>query len=161
MDLYIIRHAEAEALGENGIQNDEDRPLTDAGHSHCAKLAVALQRQGIKLEQIITSPLLRAQQTAEDLLKKLSSSPPQLQTCDHLAPGGKRRKLTRYLRGLRAQSLAIVGHNPDLNRYTAWLIGSKKGQLDLAKAGIACIHFDDAPHAGEGVLTWMVTPEWC
>ncbi|HEY7425292.1 MAG TPA: phosphohistidine phosphatase SixA [Gemmataceae bacterium] len=161
MDLYIIRHADAQPLGKGGIEDDAERPLTTEGQAQCGPLAAALQRQGVRLERVVTSPLLRARQTAEGLLKHLKSPAPELHTCDHLAPGGKRRKLTRFLRGLGVQSLAIVGHMPDLNDYAGWLIGSKKAQVDLAKAGIACVHFEDEPDKGAGVLTWLVTPQWC
>ncbi len=161
MDLYIIRHADAQPLGEGGILDDEERPLTALGQAQCGPLASALQRQGVRLERLLTSPLLRARQTAEGLLQHLPSPKPELHTCDHLAPGGKRRKLTRFLRGLGVQSAAIVGHMPDLSLYAGWLIGSKKAQVDLAKAGIAYIHFDDEPDKGAGVLTWLVTPQWC
>jgi phosphohistidine phosphatase len=161
MDLYIIRHADAQPLGEGGIEDDGERPLTAAGQAQCSPLAAALTRQGVRLERVVTSPLLRARQTAEGLLEHLDSPTPGLHTCDHLAPGGKRRKLTRFLRGLHAESIAIVGHMPDLSEYTAWLIGSRKAQIDLAKAGIACIHFEDRLDKGEGVLTWLVTPKWC
>jgi phosphohistidine phosphatase len=161
VELYIIRHADAQPRGEENIQDDAERPLTDEGHRQCAKLAAALQQRGIRLERIVTSSLLRARQTADDLVVKLPSPAPQLHTCDHLAPGGKRRKLTRFLRGLGAQSVAIVGHAPDLDSYVAWLIGSKKAQLELAKAGVACIHFEDEPEGGAGTLLWMVTPQWC
>jgi phosphohistidine phosphatase len=161
MDLYIIRHADAQALGEGGIEDDADRPLTPAGQAQCGPLAAALQRQGVRLERIVTSPLLRARQTAEGLLKDLAPPTPDLHICDHLAPGSKRRKLTRFLRGLGAESIAIVGHMPDLGLYAGWLIGSKKAQIEIAKAGIVCIHFEDEMDRGAGALTWMVTPEWC
>lgn len=161
MDLYIIRHAEAQRLGEGGVKDDANRPLTPAGHAQCGPLAAALQRQGVRLERIVTSPLLRARQTAEGLIKNLASPTPDLHTCDHLKPDGRRRKLTRFLCGLGAHSVAIVGHMPDLSLYAGWLIGSRKAQIELAKAGIACIHFDEEPGKGDGVLTWLVTPEWC
>jgi phosphohistidine phosphatase len=161
MDLYLIRHADAQPLGEGGIQDDAERPLTTEGHKQCGPLAAALQRQGVRLEAIVTSPLLRARQTAEGLRKGLTAPVPELHTCDHLAPGGKRRKLTRFLRGLGVPSVAIVGHQPDLNLYAGWLIGARAAQIELAKAGVACIHFEDDPDKGDGVLTWMVTPQWC
>jgi phosphohistidine phosphatase len=161
MDLYIIRHAEAQPLGMDGIEDDADRPLTASGHAQCGPLAATLQRQGVRLDRIVTSPLLRARQTAESLLQELAAPKPELHICDHLAPNGKRRKLTRFLCGLGAQSVAIVGHMPDLAEYAGWLIGSRKAQLDLAKAGVACIHCDDEPDKGGGALTWMVTPQWC
>src|SRR6185437_2095194 len=142
-------------------RNAAERPLTAAGQAQCGALAAALQRQNVRLERVVTSPLLRARQTAEGLLKHLPSPTPTLHTCDHLAPDGKRRKLTRFLRGLGVPSVAIVGHMPDLSTYIAWLIGGKKAQIELAKAGVACIHFEDEPDKGDGVLTWLVTPQWC
>jgi phosphohistidine phosphatase len=160
MDLYIIRHAEAQPLGEGGIEDDADRPLTAAGQAQCGPLAAALQRHEVRLDRIVTSSLLRARQTAEGLLQHLAAPKPEIHICDHLAPGGKRRKLTRFLCGLGAQSVAIVGHMPDLGLYAGWLIGSRKAQIDLAKAGVACIHFEDEPNKGAGELTWMVTPQW-
>jgi phosphohistidine phosphatase len=161
MDLYIIRHAEAQPLGEGGIENDEDRPLTEAGHAQCGPLAAALQRQGVRLDRVVTSPLLRARQTAEGLISSLAPPLPELHTCDHLALDGKRRKLTRFLAGLEAQSVAIVGHMPDLSIYAGWLIGSKLTHIDIAKAGVACIRFKDVPDKHAGTLLWLVTPEWC
>ncbi len=50
---------------------------------------------------------------------------------------------------------------PDLSLYAGWLIGCKKVEIELAKAGVACIHFDDEADKGAGVLTWLVTPQWC
>lgn len=160
MDLYIIRHADAQALGVDGIEVDADRPLTPEGQAQCGPLAAALQRHVVNLERIVTSPLLRARQTAEGLLQELAAPKPGLHICDHLAPGGKRRKLTRFLCGLGAQSVAIVGHMPDLVEYAGWLIGSRKTQIDLAKAGVAYVHFEDEPDKDSGALTWMVTPQW-
>ncbi|HTU88859.1 MAG TPA: phosphohistidine phosphatase SixA [Gemmataceae bacterium] len=161
MELYIIRHADAQPLGEGDVERDEDRPLTAKGHTQCGPLAAALQRQGVHLDRIVTSSLLRARQTAENLIQDLAAPKPELHICDHLAPGGKRRKLTRFLIGLGAQSMAVVGHMPDLALYAGWLIGSRKAQIDLAKAGVACIHFEDEADKGTGALVWMVTPEWC
>ena len=161
MDLYIIRHAEAQALGEGGIKDDADRPLTEAGHAQCGPLAAALQRQGVRLERVVASPLLRARQTAEGLLQNLAPPTPELHLCDHLKPGGKRRKLTRFLYGLGGNAIAIVGHMPDLSFYAGWLIGSKMAQIEIAKAGMVCVHFEDEPDKGAGVLHWLVTPDWC
>jgi phosphohistidine phosphatase len=161
MDLYIIRHADAQPLGEGGIENDEDRPLTTEGKAQCGPLAAALQRHTTQLDRIVTSPLLRARQTAEGLLEGLEAPRPELHICDHLAPGGKRRKLTRFLCGIGTQAVAIVGHMPDLADYLGWLIGSRKAQIDLAKAGVAYVHFENEPDKGAGTLEWMITPEWC
>jgi phosphohistidine phosphatase SixA len=86
---------------------------------------------------------------------------PTVEVCDALAPGAKRRKLARYLWKTAAGSVALVGHMPDLAEFAAWLIGNKKVQLELAKAGAARIECDKLPAKGSGSLIWLVTPEWC
>ena len=161
MDLYLIRHADAQPLGEGGIRDDAARPLTPVGHAQCGPLAAALQRCGVRLGVVVSSPLLRARQTAEGLLRHWSEPAPALELCDALAPGGKRRKLTRFVQELGHESVALVGHMPDLAEYAAWLVGSKKARLNLAKAGAARVEFDGTPEKGAGVLTWLITPDWC
>jgi phosphohistidine phosphatase len=159
MEFYLIRHADARPLGDGGIQDDAERPLSDLGLAQCEPLAKALVKRGVHLDQVVSSPLLRARQTAEALLQHLASPPP-LHLCDYLVPGGKRRKLTRFLRGLEGQTLALVGHMPDLGLYAAWLIGSRKAQLEIAKAGLACVHFEARPDKDQGVLTGLFAPDW-
>jgi phosphohistidine phosphatase len=160
MEFYLIRHAEAAALGESGISDDAHRPLTSAGVQQCEALAHALRRHDVRFDQVLTSPLLRAHQTAEVLLQHWPPPAPPLHVCDYLAPGHKRRKLTRFIRDLGGECVALVGHMPDLAVYASWLIGGKKAQLDLAKAGIACIHFDGKTGKGHGLLVSLVPPEW-
>jgi phosphohistidine phosphatase len=160
MDFYLIRHADARPLGEGGILEDADRPLSDTGTAQCGPLAQALLKRGVHLGGVVTSPLLRARQTAEALLQHWPAPAPALHLCDPLAPGGKRRKLTRFLRGLDSANLALVGHSPDLALYAAWLIGSKKAQLEIAKAGVAVIHFEGRADKSQGVLTGLIGPEW-
>src|SRR5262249_10956718 len=100
MELYLIRHADAVALGENNVQTDEDRPLTSVGEQQAKALATGLQRKGVALQLILTSPLLRARQTAEGIRKAWSGTPPEIEVCDQLAPGKKPRKLARMLKEL-------------------------------------------------------------
>jgi phosphohistidine phosphatase len=161
MELFLIRHADAAPPGEEGVQDDAERPLTAAGRDRCKTLANALQRIGVRLDCVATSPLLRARQTAEELLAHWPAPLPDLDQCAALAPGAKPRKLARYLWKKAAGSVALVGHMPDLAEYAAWLIGSKKAQLELAKAGAARIACDKLPAKGSGTLTWLVTPDWC
>jgi phosphohistidine phosphatase len=160
VNLYLIRHADALALGERGITDDADRPLSEEGEAQAKAVAAGLQRHGVHLELVVSSPLLRARQTAERMLREWAAPAPELSLCDGLGPGGKRRKLARFLRGLTRSELALVGHQPDLGEFTGWLIGSKKAQIDLAKAGVACVRCDDGPRKGDGRLLWVVPPEW-
>src|SRR4029079_10170927 len=101
-----------------------DRPLTELGHAQCEKLARALQARGVKLDQLVSSPLLRARQTDEDIQQHWAAPLRDLALCEDLAPEGKPRKLSKFLRGLKAENVAVVGHMPDLADYLAWLLGS-------------------------------------
>jgi phosphohistidine phosphatase len=160
VELYLIRHAEAVRLGEQGANTDEERPLTDVGHQQAEAAAKALQSHGVTLDRLYTSPLVRARETAEGLVRVWSRPELIMETCDHLAPGGKPRKLSKYLTKLGGEHVGLVGHMPDLGDYAAWLLGSKRAQIDLAKAGVVLITCDELPAKGAGILQWMVTPDW-
>ena len=68
--------------------------------------------------------------------------------------------MSRRLRDLGGDAVALVGHQPDLNDYAALLIGSRKAQIELAKGGVACVSCADDVDKGAGVLLWMLTPQW-
>ena len=160
MDLYVIRHADALALGERGITEDAERPLSEVGETQAKTVGKGLQAKGIRPRFIVSSPLIRARQTAEGIQRQFAADRPTLQVAEELAPGFKAKQLARFLRGLSADALAVVGHQPDLAEWVAWLVGSKKAQIDLAKAGVALIRCPDRARKGAGTLTWLVTPDW-
>jgi phosphohistidine phosphatase len=160
VDLYLIRHAEAAPLGEGGVSNDESRPLTAKGEEQARQVASGFRTRNIHLGLVLTSPLLRARQTAERMLQEWPNPAPAYRVCRELSPGSKRRKLSRVLMQVGSSPLAVVGHEPDLSQYAAWLIGSKKAQLDLAKAGVAYISCDQKLEKGSGRLMWLVPPQW-
>jgi phosphohistidine phosphatase len=160
MRLYVIRHAEAVAQGHDGIERDEDRPLTEAGQEQSRRVAKALRAQGVSLDKLFTSPLLRARQTAEGMLAELGNAAPVLEETEALTPGTKKKKLIRELLGAGGEAVGVVGHNPDLSELVGWLIGEKTTSVELAKAGMACIEFDGSPCKDGGTLAWLVSPEW-
>jgi phosphohistidine phosphatase len=160
MDLYLIRHAEAVALGEQGIEDDAERPLTDEGKEQARRLAAALKRRGVRLELLATSPLVRAKQTADVLVDGANAVAAELEVCDHLAPGGKRKKLASFLIATGRDSVGLVGHQPDLGEVAAWLVGSKEANVAIGKGGVAYISSSDAPGKGSGKLVWLVTQDW-
>jgi phosphohistidine phosphatase len=161
MNILLIRHADALPAGESGVSDDESRPLSETGQAQCPPLARAIERFGVRPGVVISSPSLRARQTASGLLPTWDGVPPELRIADELAPGAKKNKLAKLLRGLSAETVALVGHMPDLGLFAAWLIGSKKARIDFAKAGAACLVSDTVPAKGGAALVWMVTPEVC
>src|SRR5262249_20952229 len=98
MNFLLIRHADALPVEEATGMSDADRPLTDTGGPRGEAVATMLKRGGIDWGIIVISPYLRPRQTAEELLKHWTEPKPPLEVCDHLAPGGKEKKLGRFLR---------------------------------------------------------------
>src|SRR5438477_364292 len=150
MELYLIRHAEAIELGERGITNDEERPLTEKGEGQAEKAARAFLDRGIVLDKLLTSPLVRARQTAEILTRVWARPELTLEICDALCPGVKMRKLSKTLLKLEGGKIGLVGHMPQLGDFAAWLLGNKRSQIDLAKSGTACLTCGEAPCKGLG-----------
>jgi phosphohistidine phosphatase len=160
VDLYLIRHADAVALGEGGITEDEARPLSEEGERQAQAAARALTKHSIRIDGLYASPLLRARQTAERMLAIWSQPGLTVDTRKELEPGAKPRRLSRFLLKQEREHIALVGHMPHLAEFAAWLIGSKKAQLEIAKAGVAYLSCGEAPGKGMAVLHWLVTPEW-
>ena len=160
MDIYLIRHAEAARLGEGEAATDAERPLTAEGEEQARHLASGLQRKGIRFDKVLSSPLLRARQTAEHMLKSWANPAPELANCDELIPGTRVRKLAKALRDIEDGSIALVGHQPDLGDWCAWLIGGRKAHIDFDKAGVAFVRCEERPGKGAGALVWVVTHDW-
>jgi len=160
VDLYLIRHAEALPLGERGVKEDEERPLSGKGEKQAEELGRFFKRRRIVLDEVLASPLLRAQQTAELMVSHLPQPRPQIQTTDALVPRARPRKLGKFLRSVQGERLALVGHLPHIAEWAAWLIGDKKAQIDFAKAGVAYITCGEMAAKGLGTLQWLITPEW-
>src|SRR5712691_10940565 len=156
MDLYLIRHADAAPAGPDG--DDLSRPLTERGHAQARSLAAALGKRGVKFDAVVVSPLLRAHQTADELLAGFPDPKSALQVFDEIGFGVRPKKIVEFLATLKGGSFAIVGHQPGLCRFAAWLIGDKDVNLDLDKAGFAkleCSEWDK----GAGTLVELLTPD--
>lgn len=160
MDLYLIRHAEAVPVGEDGVTEDEQRPLTSQGEKQAKHLGRALKNRAIKFDLVLTSPLVRALRTAELLLKASDQDKVRIETTSALTPNARPKKLSREMLKVGGESVALVGHMPHLGDLAAWIIGSKKAQIEFPKCGIAQITCGDSPIKGNGMLQWLVPPDW-
>lgn len=171
MLLYLIRHAEAEVIGSGGTVRDFDRPLTQRGRERTRTLAEAMAKRGLVVDALAASPLVRAHQTAVELLAVLSPGIRPV-TCDDLAINQlKPGRLSDFLAHLppsgdrtptrEEKAVVAVGHMPDLAAYLEWLLGAASGSMHVAKAGAACVRFPEEPARAAGQLQWLLTPEWC
>jgi phosphohistidine phosphatase len=160
MLLYLIRHAEAVELGTPGAARDFDRALTPRGHDQTRALADAFVRLRLEVEAVVASPLVRAHQTAAELVA-IWHPGGRVVTCDQLAPDRlKPSKLSDFLTTVPGKSIAAVGHMPELGAYLEWLVGAADGSMPLAKAAAACVSFKGNPGKATGKLQWLVTPDW-
>lgn len=160
MELYVIRHAEAYPIGEAGAETDEGRPLTPAGEEQARRMAATLKRRGIAFDHLLSSPLVRARQTAERLSEVMTDGKLEVEISDGLVPGTKPKKLAKDLLKLEGDRFAVVGHMPHLADWIAWVIGDKSAQIEMAKSGVALVECSDAPQKGSGNLVWLATPIW-
>lgn len=161
MQLYMIRHGIAADRGE--YANDEDRPLTEEGDRKTAKIAKQLDKMQIHFDLLLTSPLIRAQQTAKILQK--AGLAEQIQESPHLAPSGEIKDWLKLLEPWRENgctSLAIVGHQPNLGNWAEILLwGQATDSLSVKKAGIIGLNL---PKLGSAIarseLFWLTPPKF-
>ncbi|MEM9922645.1 MAG: phosphohistidine phosphatase SixA [Cyanobacteria bacterium P01_D01_bin.50] len=162
MEIYLIRHGIAqEATSE---VEDEERSLTEYGRKRTQKVAQRLKELDLSFDLIATSPLVRAQQTAEILISIGLSA--QLEQCSDLAPGGSIQDWIaqwfvpqNYPHSMR---LALVGHQPCLGNWAEILVwGEAKNNLVVKKAGIIGI---EIPHTASVVgcsqMFWLTPPRY-
>ncbi|HET6960589.1 MAG TPA: phosphohistidine phosphatase SixA [Vicinamibacterales bacterium] len=156
-ELYLVRHGLAEERGD-AWPDDTKRPLTDEGISRMRKAARGLARLGVSVEVVLTSPLVRARQTAEILAGALDPRP-SLVNVDSLAPDGAYASVVADLeKHARKTRLALVGHEPMIGEFAARILGSRH-PIEFKKGAVCRIDIDDLPPAGPGDLRWMLTPK--
>ncbi len=158
MLLVIVRHAIAVPHGTKGA-TEEERPLTEEGIEKMNKAARGLKGLDIQPDIILTSPLVRARQTAE-IVRKALGGKVLLETCDALSPAGNRGDVYQALQQRsNLASVVIVGHQPSLGEIAgeiAW--GSKEHYVELKKGGACCLEIENLQPTPRGVLLWLATP---
>lgn len=159
MQAILIRHAKAEARDARSWPDDDLRPLTADGRSEQRAATRAMKRMGIKFDFLVTSPLLRARETAEIVAKGYRwPEPPQV--ADELGHGYAVDAVVRLLaRFPPASAVALVGHEPDLSNLAGGLV-TRDGRLNIAvkKSGVVGIEFDGPAESGKGVLLFHLKP---
>ena len=156
-ELYLIRHGIAEDRGD-AWPDDTKRPLTDRGIARLKKEARALSRLGVTFDVMLTSPLVRAKQTADAIASTFEPRPP-IVTIESLAPGGTYPAVLADLeKQTRRSRIALVGHEPGIGELAARMIGSRHA-IEFKKGAVCRIDFETLPPAGPGALRWFITPK--
>lgn len=155
-ELYLIRHAIAE---ERGVAwpDDSKRPLTERGISRMRKIAHGLEQLGITFDVLMTSPFVRARQTAEVVASVFDPRPP-IVSIESLAPGGSAQSVLADLekQGKRSR-VGLVGHEPGIGELAGRLSGLRR-PLELKKGAVCRIDLETLTASGGGTLRWFATP---
>jgi phosphohistidine phosphatase len=155
-ELYLIRHGIAEERGE-AWPDDTKRPLTERGIARLKKEARGLARLDVSFDVVLTSPLVRARQTADAVASTFDPRPP-IVVIESLSPGGTYQAVLADLeKQTRRSRIALVGHEPGIGELAARMIGSRH-PLEFKKGAVCMIYFETLPPAGPGALRWFLTP---
>jgi phosphohistidine phosphatase len=157
MQLYLVRHGIAVEGGE-GIP-DELRTLTDKGRRRFHKTARAFGKLGLRLDLILTSPLVRAVQTAEILAGEADHR--EVDVLQELDPKfdveAVRAAITNRIGDSRA--VAIVGHEPQLSSVLAALSGVSQADIDLKKGAIVRLDASTLTDGESADPRWWLKPK--
>ena len=152
MRLYFLRHGLA-GDRETWTGDDFGRPLTDEGKQRMAREAATIAKLNLNLDVILTSPLVRAYQTAEIVAQHLNLTD-RLVKDDRLSPGFGSSQLAGILKAYpEAKALMLVGHEPDFSQIIGELIGG--GRITCKKGSLACVELTKSL---QGELAWMIPP---
>jgi phosphohistidine phosphatase len=162
MNVYLLRHGIAVTRDDFAAQLHAERPLTSKGAKRIRQAARGLRRLGMTFSTVLTSPVIRARQTAEiiaetlgleSFLEEISGLAPE-SSLDHLLFG-----LTRFQ---DRDHLLLVGHEPLLSHAASFLLAGKNGrevQVRLKKGGLCRIEINALPPTTAGTLHWLLTPK--
>lgn len=162
MEVYLIRHGIAAQRGT--YANDEQRPLVDRGILKTTKVAECLLATGVKFDLILTSPLIRAFQTA-DILKGAGLSK-KIEIFAPLKPDGDLKQWLSWLQQWQLDypdgKIALVGHQPDLGNWAEMLLwGTIKEQIVIKKAGIVGLKLPSiGTPISRSTLFLLTSPKW-
>jgi phosphohistidine phosphatase len=153
--LLLIRHAIAVASGTPGVEDDE-RPLTPRGRARFRDAARGLARIVDRPDILLTSPLVRAVETAEIAAHAFGKVEPRAERA--LGHGGPEAVLTLLERQPSDATVAIVGHEPVLSQVLARLLGSGRAERFAFKKGGAALVDLPGKSTAAGQLVWFLKP---
>ena len=160
MNLYLLRHGMAVDIAELDFAGDAARPLTPKGRRQLRKVAAALRAMKVKFDTLLSSPLVRTQQTTEVIAAELKFKfVPGLS--DELRPGGSAEKLIKQINARKPapENLLLVGHEPDLSELLSLLVtGDAGGGFSFKKAGLAKLEVGKLSAGKCATLAWLLTP---
>ena len=151
--IYLLRHAHA-GDPEKWTDDDAKRPLSARGRDHARRLGRFLAERALAFDSIVSSPKLRARQTAELLSDAFGLA---VTIDDRLGGPLEVDILSSIIEGAGGTSLVLVGHDPDFSELCAALTGA--AYMPLRKGAIARIDAALPLQEGAGILRWLLPPD--
>jgi phosphohistidine phosphatase len=161
MNLYLLRHGIAVERDAPGYAKDADRPLTPEGERKLEQIAKAMQALDLAFDLILSSPYVRARQTAEIIARALGVRK-KLEFANSLACGGDTKELVDYLKRLQPspENVLLVGHEPYLSGLVSQLVAGDEGcWVVLKKGGLCKLSTESLKHGRCASLAWLLTPK--
>ena len=161
MNVYLLRHGLAVERGEPGVTRDSDRPLTGKGRRKLKQIAQAMETLDLSFELVLSSPYVRARQTAELVAEALGAGK-HLRLTEALTPGGSRSELIKELRATKPapENVLLVGHEPYLSELASWLLaGDPRMALTFKKGGLCKLTVKSFGAGRCACLEWLLTPK--
>lgn len=156
MDLFVLRHAIAEDAAPG--QADSERRLTDPGREKLRRVLKRARMAGLGPDLIVSSPYVRARQTADIAIEELEYSS-DLLTTTNLVPHGNLFELWNEIRAVAGQQVLLVGHNPQLSELVSWMIGAPGHGVEMKKSGLAYLDVRGTGPTPQASLVWLLTPK--
>jgi phosphohistidine phosphatase len=159
MELILIRHAKSETRDANSWPDDDQRPLTVEGRAEQRAATRTMKKMGIKFDFLVTSPLVRARETADIVAKgyRWTEAPQVAEEVGHEYSVGAIVKLLAKFPP--DSTVALVGHEPDFSNLASAMISKDRdANIAVKKSGVVGIEFDGPAEAGKGTLLYHLKP---
>jgi phosphohistidine phosphatase len=158
--IILMRHGEAGDSDPRRWPDDRDRPLTEAGHAEHRAVAAALRHMGVTFDRLLSSPLVRARQTARITADAYGGR--EVELTEALGDRATPEALLTQLGPLARDHDAVlcVGHEPFLSAIAAVLIsGSGRARIEMRKSGVIAVECAGAPAPGTCTLLFHFRPD--
>ncbi|HEY0457400.1 MAG TPA: phosphohistidine phosphatase SixA [Verrucomicrobiae bacterium] len=160
MNLFILRHAEAEEKGPAWAAKEEERPLTRSGAKKFRAAVTGMDAMGLSFDVVLSSPFTRARQTAEIVMRVLKIARRIVYT-SHLEPEQAPAKVIEEIRHAHMdhENVLLVGHEPYLTNLVSLLVSGADGlRLEFKKGGLCKVEIGERLEPGRcGTLKWLLT----
>ncbi|HEX5166787.1 MAG TPA: phosphohistidine phosphatase SixA [Thermomicrobiales bacterium] len=161
MEIYIVRHGDAIDRNDPQITSDAMRWLTDEGRDEVAVSARLLQKLGVRPDLVMTSPMVRARQTAEIISDRIGPAGGPVTSDDLVYGGSLAGVLEDILQHGKPKSVVLAGHMPSVGALVGYLAWARpEAGVPFRTAEVARVDLpDDALEAGFGDLRWLIPPK--